>query len=101
LFVVPDRFEAITLHHDIYFRTGAYNGGTPRGLARLGHEMVHVGQYASGMTYWKYFTAGDYDNNPYESAAYIIEAMIGQELETTGTACPPPSKSSKSSGGFR
>jgi hypothetical protein len=66
--------------------------------------MVHVGQYASGMTYWKYFTAGDYDNNPYEIEAYRIEDIIRQELEATGTACPPPSKSSKSSkssGGFR
>jgi hypothetical protein len=63
--------------------------------------MVHIGQYNSGMTYWKYLTAGEYDNNPYEIAAYIIEDRIREELEATGAACPRPSKSSKSSGGFR
>ena len=105
LFPVPDSFDAITFYDTIYFRRGAYNGGTPGGLARLGHEMVHVGQYASGMTYWKYITAGDhifdYKNNPYEIAAYAIDDMIAKELEATGTACPPPSNSSKSSSGFK
>lgn len=34
----------ITLGNDIYFKSGAYNSLTPRGLALLGHELIHVGQ---------------------------------------------------------
>jgi RHS repeat-associated protein len=100
LFWVSKRFDAITLKDDICFREGVYNSASADGLALLGHEMVHVDQYASGMTYLKYLTAGGYDDNPYETVAYLIGDMIREELRAAGAACPPPSKPSKSSGGF-
>src|SRR5438270_271261 len=38
----------------IYFRPGVCDTATVQGLALLAHELVHVGQYRSGMTAWRY-----------------------------------------------
>jgi Domain of unknown function (DUF4157) len=40
--------------NDIYFRPGVYNASTTEGIALLGHELVHVGQYRNGMTTLSY-----------------------------------------------
>ena len=38
-------FDGITRGNDIYFRAGYYDENTAAGIALLGHELVHVGQY--------------------------------------------------------
>jgi uncharacterized protein RhaS with RHS repeats len=38
-------YAGITRGNDIYFRPGVYDPSTIDGLAVLGHELVHVGQY--------------------------------------------------------
>ena len=84
-------YEGITRGNDIYFRSGVYDPSTVGGLAILGHELVHVGQYRNGMTWLKYLWASrhGYDKNPYEKPAYDKEAEIKQGLKD---ACGGPSK---------
>jgi RHS repeat-associated protein len=76
------RYDGITLHNDIYFRPGVYDSSTPAGLALLGHELVHVGQYRNGLTLPKYLWASreGYDQNPYEVPAYEKQAQIRDKL---------------------
>lgn len=68
----------ITLGNEIYFRDGVYLPGTASGVEILGHELVHVQQYADGMTYARYIWASrnGYRNNPYEKQAYDKGAVI-------------------------
>ena len=75
-------YEGITRGNDIYFRQGVYDPSTIDGLATLGHELVHVGQYRNGMTFAKYLWASrhGYDKNPYEKPAYDKEAEIKAAL---------------------
>jgi RHS repeat-associated protein len=75
-------YEGITRGNDIYFRQGVYDPSTIDGLATLGHELVHVGQYRNGMTWAKYLWASrqGYDKNPYEKPAYDKEAEIKAAL---------------------
>jgi hypothetical protein len=70
--MVSEDFEGITRGNDIYFRPGVYDPTTVEGLAKLGHELVHVGQYRNGLTWAKYVWASrhSYDKNPYEKPAY-------------------------------
>src|SRR2546423_4895107 len=51
------RFEGITLHNDIYFRPGVYDPSTPEGIAVLGHELIHVGQFRNGLSIARYIWA--------------------------------------------
>jgi len=82
-------FEGITLENDIYFRPGVYDSSTVEGLAVLGHELVHVGQYRQGMTRVKYLLASTkgYDKNPYEKPAYAKQDEISKSL-TKDKCCP-------------
>ena len=82
-------YVGITLHNDIYFRPGVYDSSTVEGLAILGHELVHVGQYRNGMTILKYLLASrhGYDKNPYEKPAYEKQAEIQKNL-TKDKCCP-------------
>jgi RHS repeat-associated protein len=75
-------YESITLKNDIYFRPGIYDPSTIDGLATLGHELVHVGQYRNGMTRASYLwsTRHGYDNSPYEKQAYAEEDKIKNGL---------------------
>lgn len=69
---------AITLGNEIYFREGVYLPGTADGVKILGHELVHVQQYAGGMTYAKYMweSRRGYENNRYEVEAYTRGRQI-------------------------
>ena len=80
-------FSGVTVNNDIYFRPGVYDPKTVAGLAVLGHELVHVGQYRNGMTRLKYGLASlkGYDKNPYETPAYALQAQIANTL--TGSPC--------------
>src|SRR5262245_12305800 len=68
---LPGRYIGITRGSNIYFRPGVFEPDTTEGLALLGHELVHVGQYRCGATWlsflWSYRTG--YSNSHYEKAA--------------------------------
>ena len=72
---------AVTDHNNIYFRYGEYDPTTVEGLAELGHELVHVGQYRRGeLTKLKYLMEaarhGSDRKNKYEKPAYDLEDEI-------------------------
>jgi hypothetical protein len=84
-------YEGITRNKDIYFRPGVYDPSTIEGLAKLGHELVHVGQYRNGMTWAKYLWASrhGYDKNPYEKDAYDKQDEIQNAMTKDKCAgCP-------------
>jgi Domain of unknown function (DUF4157) len=76
------KYIGVTLENRIYLRSGVYDSGSVRGLAVLGHELVHVGQYRAGMTRLKYLWAcrRGYGRNRYEIPAYAKEKEILQTL---------------------
>lgn len=81
-FYLLKRFSGITRGNHIYFRAGAYDGTTAAGLALLGHELVHVGQYREGMNWLTYLWSArrGYFNSVYEIAAFAMQARILKEL---------------------
>ena len=86
----PKDMAGITRGNDIYFRPGAYPGGTPQGLAILGHELVHVGQYRQGMTWVSYLwsvRSGYAEESKYEKPAYAMVGKILNDLKSAGTNC--------------
>lgn len=87
------RFAGITRGNHIYFREHAYVPQTARGLALLGHELTHVGQYRCGMTAATYLICGlfGYRRNIYEKAAFALQARILADLAS------PESQSSRGS----
>jgi hypothetical protein len=87
----PSWATGITRGNDIYFRNPNQSFATPEDLSLLGHELVHVGQYADGMTAIGYIWASrnGYNNNPYEVDAYALMRKIERELrEKHGDICP-------------
>lgn len=82
----------LTLENDIYLRPGAYDPSTIDGLALLGHELVHVGQYRDGtLTRSKYFREllrhGSGPKNKYETPAYDEEQKILNGLSKENCGC--------------
>jgi len=79
---LPRRFGAVVRGNHIYFRPGAYDGDTPAGIALLGHELTHVGQYRNGMTAWSYLCSAirGYMNSRFEMAAYAVQERILRDL---------------------
>ncbi len=77
-------YDGITRGNNIYFRSGVYDPSTAGGLALLGHELVHVGQYRNGLTWLKFLRASrhGYDKNPYEPPADDVENRIKNDLKT-------------------
>jgi hypothetical protein len=39
------RTGAVTIGHRVFFRAGRFHEDTPRGLAHIAHESIHIGQY--------------------------------------------------------
>jgi RHS repeat-associated protein len=74
--------SGITRGNDIYFRPGYYDEHTAAGIAILGHELTHVGQYRNGMNWASYLwsTIHGYSNSPYEKEAYAKQAKILSDL---------------------
>jgi len=90
-FFAPDWANGITLGNDIYFRDPNQTFTTPEDLGLLGHELVYVGQYENGMTWFSYAweSIGGYSNNPYELEAYKLQRQITRELKAKyGASCP-------------
>src|SRR5260370_40463923 len=86
---VSKAYEGITRGNDIYFRPGVYDPSTIKGLAKLGHELVHVGQYRNGMTWAQYWWASrhEYDpNNQYEKPAYDKQDAIENTMTRRSVA---------------
>jgi RHS repeat-associated protein len=83
---LPKGYDGITRGNDIYFRPGVYDPCTPAGIAVLGHELVHVGQYSQGMTWISYLwsTRNGYENSKYEQPAYAMQDKIQNDLTKNG-----------------
>lgn len=81
-FYLLKRFSGITRGNHVYFRAGAYDGTTAAGLALLGHELVHVGQYRQGMNWLTYLWSArrGYFNSAYEMAAFAMQARMLKDL---------------------
>jgi hypothetical protein len=80
---LPRRFGAVVRGNHIYFRPGTYAEDSPAGIALLGHELTHVGQYRNGMTAVSYLCSAlrGYMNSRFEKAAYAVQARILRDLE--------------------
>jgi len=79
----PSWAAGITRGNDIYISDPNQTFNTPGDMGLLGHELVHVGQYADGMTWLSYLwsTRNGYNNSPYEVDAYKMGAKIEFELK--------------------
>jgi len=71
----------ITLGNKIYIRPGQYDSSTIEGMELLGHELVHVGQYRTGvLTKSKYIRElmkhGSDVKNKYEAPGYAMDDDI-------------------------
>ena len=68
----------VTLGCVIYLRPGAYRADAADGIELLAHELVHVQQFARGMTLLRYLWASrrGYWRNPYEVEARAIAARV-------------------------
>lgn len=73
---------AVVLGNRIYFRTGAYQPNTKRGLVLLAHELTHVSQFLHGMTVIKYLWScrKGYMQSPYEIEAYAKGRLMAQNF---------------------
>jgi hypothetical protein len=80
---LPRRFTAIVRGWHVYLRSNAYIAGTVTGIALLGHELIHVGQYRRGMTAAAYLWSAraGYRNNPFEKTALEMQLRILAELK--------------------
>lgn len=78
------RYRAIARGNHIYLRPGAYDPRLPAGIALLGHELVHVGQYREGMTWLSYLWSArrGYSKSSYEQAAREIQTRILYDLSS-------------------
>ncbi|MFZ6765913.1 RHS repeat-associated core domain-containing protein [Undibacterium sp. Di26W] len=78
----PNWATGITRGNDIYFRNPNQSFVTNEDLALLGHEVVHVGQYADGMTWASYLwdSQNGYEKNQKEIDAYAYQAVILNSL---------------------
>lgn len=92
---VPMRAAAYTDRHKIYFAPGAYDPYSIKGIALIGHEIMHILQYCQHGTwrfrycYAKAWVLGygrtrsfneAYRENPFERAAKEMEERIYREL---------------------
>src|SRR5262249_18803312 len=92
LFWLLPSVRAITFGNDIYMKE-FYNPAAVKSLALLGHEMVHVTQYASGdLTVPRYILASiiGLGSNRFEPPAYDLENELANDLRNRGISCGPP-----------
>ncbi len=86
LYLLPG-YAGITLGNDIYLRPGVYDGATATGIALLGHELYHVGQYRKGTTRLDFIIQGllhGHDDSPLEKPAIALEEIIRTDLRGRG-----------------
>lgn len=84
------RAGAVTLGTNVSFKPGSYDQSTPRGLALIAHECVHVRQYRE-MGFARFLLAygagvvrsrGVHDAHPLELEAEALQKRVREELET-------------------
>ena len=93
LWLRPDMI-GVTLGYKIYFRPGAYDPERRESIELLAHELVHVLQFARGMTIFSYAWASlrGYWRNPYEVEARTLAAQMMPSIErATASATSIPS----------
>ncbi len=82
-------YGGITIGNDIYFQPGQMDPSTPAGIASLGHELVHVGQYRGGATVlsflWQGILGGGHDGSALEKPAIALEATVRKDLSSSGS----------------
>lgn len=76
-FWLSNKMCAVVWYHRIFFRAGAYQPNTQRGVALLGHELTHVSQFLHGMTVLKYLWSCRYG---YRKSRYEVDAYAKGEL---------------------
>src|SRR5690606_12866158 len=82
------RASAVTLGADVCFKPGAFDPTSPRGLALIAHECVHVRQYRELgalrflLSYARGVVAsrGVHDSHPMELEAEALQARVRNEL---------------------
>jgi hypothetical protein len=89
---LPRRYQAIARGTHIYLGVGVYDPAHPAGLALLGHELVHVGQYRGGMTWLHYLWSvrKGYAKSAYERAAFAMQSRIFEDLSKGAHTIIPP-----------
>ncbi len=85
-------FAAVTRGHDIFFNDPDVVFTDPVAMSTLAHELFHVAEFATGMTYDQYAQgkaaarAGHPSDNPFEAPAYALEHQVFADL--TGASYP-------------
>lgn len=80
---LPRRYIGIARGNHVYFRPGTFASHTAKGLALLGHELVHVGQYRRGATWLSFllsYARHGYRNSPLEVAARHVQERIARDF---------------------
>jgi hypothetical protein len=80
---------AMTFGDHVVFRAGRYRIDSPRGLALIAHESLHIGQYREMGHFrfaWRYArglfaSRFDHDRHPMEAAAVVKQAEVRRALE--------------------
>ena len=81
-----DNLRAITIGNDIYMSEGEFDSFTIEGIALLGHELVHVGQYRNGANWWDFiwsYAIDGYQDSKYEIPAWEIYRQIIYNIRGT------------------
>lgn len=85
-------YAAVTRGSDIYFNDPDVVFTDPVAMSTLAHELFHVAEFATGMTYDQYAAgkaaarAGHPSDNPFEGPAYALEHQVFADL--TGASYP-------------
>ena len=87
---LSEKMIAVVRGHKIYIRKGEYVPGTARGVEVLGHELVHVEQYANGLNVARYAWANrkGYSENKYEKEAYAKDDIVREDFCSKNTGAP-------------
>lgn len=77
--------EAVTIGHEVFFRSGRFDPATPRGIALLTHELVHVHQ-TEGDGAGRAVIDGSMEHGRRERVALETERMTYRMLEARSLA---------------
>ena len=80
---------AVTIAPFIIFRSGRYRTNTPRGLALIAHEVMHIGQVRElgrARFYWRYLVGQlrcgfRHDRHPMEAPCIERQRHVRRELD--------------------
>jgi Domain of unknown function (DUF4157) len=74
---------AVVINCRVYLRAGVYQPNTKCGVELLGHELMHVSQFLSGMNWLKYSWScrKGYRKSQYEIEAYAKGRLIAANFQ--------------------